>query len=89
MFRFPFDWENPYGYSVAITIQIIIANLGILIGACALVMGIGFYSFAIATGKSVKGSLFFIQRNITAETNQNNLLEQLIEFLEFHARVKR
>lgn len=60
-----------------------------LICGCVLGLGIGFYSFLIALSKSIKKSLFFIKREIGDRSKQKLILEQLIEFLEFHSHVKQ
>lgn len=87
--RLPFDWRNPFGFSIAFAIQYATLLYATKIGVCALTLGIGSYILAIASSKCIKGSLFAIGRSIKAESDRSCILDQLIEFIDFHSRVKQ
>lgn len=58
-------------------------------GGCVLVLAIGFYIFMIAMCKTIRGSLLAINRNLSIKLDRKRIFEQLVEFLEFHSRMKR
>lgn len=59
-----------------------------IISVSGIALGIGCYLYTIAASKCIKGSQFLIGRCTTKHTNQN-ILDQFIEFIEFHSNVKQ
>lgn len=74
---------------MAITLQYILASYGLMIGVCILALAIGTYLWVIAMTKCMKRILFAISQHADAEIDRSVLSEQLIEFIEYHSRVKR
>lgn len=87
--RFPFDWKNPFGFFMATTLQYILASYGLFIGVCILALAIGVYLFGNAMSKCIKEILFAISEHSNAEIDRSVLLEQFIEFIQYHSRVKQ
>ena len=60
-----------------------------MIGACVIALAIGCYLNAISISECLKKSLFLISRNMNDKANKSNLMDQFIESIEFHSRVKQ
>ena len=84
--RLPFDYRNPFGYLVAIGIQLMLLWYSDMIGGCVIALACGSYLCAIDGSKCIKESLFSITRNAN---NRNDLMEQLIEYIQFHSHMKQ
>lgn len=89
MYRTPFDWRNPIGYLVAVTMQYVMIMYLLSTVGCALVFAIASYLFSIAMSKSIKLNLCSINRKAGDEIHRMRLMEQLVEFIEYHSRVKQ
>lgn len=87
--RLPFDWQNPYGFFIVITMEYSILSYGLTFGGCVLVFAIGAFCYGVAWSKIIKCSLFSIHRSTQANVDQSILFEQIIEFLELHSRNKQ
>lgn len=89
--RLPFDWTNPIGYLIAVTIEYIILGYEYLINACNIGLGIGAYWIAISTTKEIQRILRSIKYKIHAKNNQSNdeLKNLFSEFIEVHAVTKQ
>lgn len=70
-------------------VQYTIISYWLFIGACVLSLAFGSHSYVIAMDECIKENLCAISQNLQDETKQNQILEQLIEFVEFHSRVKQ
>lgn len=64
--------------------------------ACILALGVGVYVYLIGANKCMKSNLFSIGRCASSDddddddhTNESDLLEQFIEFIQFQALVKQ
>lgn len=84
--RFPFNWQNPWGFLIALGLQYAMHSYGMLIGACALILGAAAFLYAIAASKCIKANLFSIAQCTRNKTNQN-ILDRFIEFIQFHSCV--
>lgn len=87
--RFPFVWRNPFGFLIAIVIQYTMISYASMIGACVIAFALGFYLYTIAMTKCIKGSLFSINRNAQLKIKRKCIFKQLVEFIEFHSKVKQ
>lgn len=87
--RLPFDWRNPFLYSIAIGIHCIMVSYQLIIAACVISFAFGCYFLGIAMSKSIRGSLFSIDQSIGVKIDQKLILDQLAEFLEFHSTAKQ
>lgn len=85
--RFPFDWQNPFGFFVAIAIEYGICLYMAVIGAGVLVLAIGCYLYAVRMAECIKVLLFDITQSAGAD--ETNLMKQLVDFIEFHSRAKQ
>lgn len=84
--RFPFNWQNPFGFSIAIAMQYAMLTYEFAIAAPLLSVPIASYLYGIALNKIIKGSLFAINRSIRAEkTDQFSFLKQIVEFIDVHS----
>lgn len=74
---------------MAITLQYIIFTYAMKVGACVITLAIGLYLYVIAMSECIKQILFAISQSTRTEAEQNLIQEQLIEYIEFDANVKR
>lgn len=84
--RFPFDWQNPFGFLVAIVAEYAMFLYGFTIGGCVFVLAIGSFLYAISLSRDNKDSLCTITRNSQAKTDRSILWEQLTKL---HANSKQ
>lgn len=87
--RFPFDWKNPVGFLIAISIQYTMFKYGSRICTCFFALSIGSQLYAIALSKAIKGSLLSINQNNQAKSDEPILLEQINEFIELHSNAQQ
>lgn len=86
--RFPFDWENPLGYLIAIAVQYVVVAYECFAGACSLSLGIGLYWFVNSASKDFQRFLPSI--NDRADESPSNELKMLfIEFVDAHVIIKQ
>lgn len=89
LLRFPFDWKNPLGYSIAIAVQYITAAYGLLFLASLVIFGMVTFFFANALIKDINGLLQTINKNAKVKKNRDRILKQLLEFIQYHSDVKQ
>lgn len=70
-------------------IQYVILVYAAIIGACDITMAVGSYLYGIAMSECVKGTLNEINRHVHDKTNKARIVEEIIEFVQFHSRVKQ
>lgn len=87
--RLPFDYRNPVGYLIAIIIHFLMIWYELMIGACVVSFAFGCYFFVIAMSKSIKASLFAIDRSIGDKIDEKLMLDQLVEFIDLRATGKQ
>lgn len=87
--RLPFDWKNPIGYLIAVTLQYIIAIYAAIFMSCIVTLGFGAFLFAVAVNKISKQSLYTICKKAKHKTSQTHLLKRLHEFIHFYSSVKQ
>lgn len=79
--RFPFDWENPIGYGIAVMIEFIITTYICFIMGILISFGIEAILLGITLTKHI--------RNLLHEFNKGVKSEQLINYVEFHSALKQ
>lgn len=90
--RLPFDWQNPFGYIMAVIIQCVLC-FGICREAiCPMTFGIATFFMLIAITEDVKGDVFSINmaaHNKSTTENRIRISQQLSEFIQFHWSAKQ
>lgn len=89
-FRFPFNWKNPLGYSIAVTFQYMQAIHSDRPIFSGLFFGIGCYlcSVSIIT-KDIKNDLKLFNENAASGGNRRLTLNHLSIFIQTHSIMKR
>lgn len=89
--RFPFEPNNPIGYSIAVAVEYIILVYSYYVIAGTLSAGIGCYWFAISLSKEFQRFLQgAINKKTKSKRNQSNELKALFsEFVGAHGIVKK
>lgn len=62
---------------------------GLMIGACVLNQSVACFIYSDSYSKIIKGSLFDINRNLQAKTDDSNLQGRVIEFLQTHSSAQQ
>lgn len=70
-------------------IQFISISYGAFIAACVLSLAAGSYLYAMAIAKNLKKSILSINRKAQSKTQRCDILEQLIENVQFDSRTKQ
>lgn len=79
--RFPFEWRNPIGYTVAVSLQCIVITYTFFTMMTMLVIGIASYSFGISLTEDLKYILHSIEEKSKLRKNRPYLYRQFIEFI--------
>lgn len=88
--RFAFDWNNPIGYLIAITIEYIILGYQGFTVACSLSLNIGEYLFAIAATEEFQRFAPIINDKAQSNDDRSSDLKAfLVEFINSHGIMKQ
>lgn len=88
--RFPFEWNNPTGYLIAVIIEYITYAYAYFLIGCTLALGIGAFWFAIGVCKEIQCILQSINDTAQANENQSTELKRLFaEFIYIHGIAKQ
>lgn len=75
--RLPFDWRNPFGYLIAIAIQLQMMAFALRHVAYMFSLGIGFYAFAWSLIDESKSEITSLNEFINGETPRSELLTRI------------
>lgn len=81
--RFPFDWENPIGYLIAITLQLELISWNLRFMANLVSFGVACLLFTFQAAKDMKYDLHKINKNVKTKQTRSQTVEQLTEFIQF------
>lgn len=85
----PFDWKNPVGFSIVITVQYMIFSYIFFISACHFNTALGSHAYSMSASKCIKQNFFAIDQSVKVKAEQKQILGQFIEFIGFHSGVKQ
>lgn len=86
--RFPFDWKNPIGYSVAVMLCVRITAIPFCYIRTFLTLGAGSFLISLTVAADNQCDLDSINESIKAEQPREIILEQITEFIRF-THIKR
>lgn len=88
--RFPFDWKNPIGYSVAVAQQLHIVLLSLQYINTFFCLEFGGLLFTFSLVKDIKGDLHRFNRVAKNKKSQSKIacMKQLAQLIRFHADIK-
>lgn len=86
--RFPFDWKNPFGYSIATITEFWGIAYALKLTAILHSIGLGMFLISIAEIKDIKNQLRQINKWAKAEENPIRILTKLTELIQYHSDVK-
>lgn len=87
--RFPFDTQSPSGYLVAVILESFVCSYYFFVMASTTTIGIGTYLFLLAPIKDIKATVFSIDKKDKSKKTRIENVQQLCEFVEFHADTKQ
>lgn len=87
--RFPFDWKNPYGYLLAITLQCMITGYIQFNFANLLAIPITVFFFIIFVIKNIKSILGLIDQNAKPKESDLQTIKNFTIFIETHSDLKQ
>lgn len=87
--RFPFDYDDPIGYFIAVVIEYIIIGYELLVVACLSSTGIGAFCIAFTATKEIRRALNLF--NDEAQTNDSESVKSdlLAECIDAHGTLKQ
>lgn len=87
--RFPFDWENPFGYLNAVMLEYLFTIcIASFIGSLA-ILGISSYLLGIAIVKDMKYNLYLMNDNAKIKAKRLITVEQFSDFIKLHSMAKK
>lgn len=81
--RFPFDWKNPIGYSVAINLQLVMFSFPLSFIAYTLGLSFGAFIFGLAFVKDVKYTIKSLEKFVKTKPQRSAILRKVIELIRF------
>lgn len=87
--RFPFNWENPIGFSIAFILVFIIQLNFTFFMVVGLSYGIGTYILIMSLTKDIKNDLIAFNIMAKSKSKPTELFKQLFDTIQFHGAVKR
>lgn len=89
LYRFPFDSKQPMGYTIAITLQILLGMCLCTITAVCIAVGFGTFLLTISMTKDIKDDLILINKIAKIKKNRTPALKQLTELIRYHSKAKQ
>lgn len=83
---YPFDWKNPKGYLIAISIQFVVISIILYAFLCMLILQVEALLMTISMAKDIKYSLYAINKK--SKANRANIVEPFTEVVQFHSNAK-
>ena len=88
-FRLPFDWKNPYGFFIGVTMEFEVATYLLLLVACLLTLSCGCLLFMLTMIKVAKQSLHSINKTAKLKSKRTLISNQLTQFIQYHSILKQ
>lgn len=89
MHRFPFNWQNPLGYLIALTLIFISHLIFLRFIMCCLSFGIGVFVIVTSLTMDIKNDLIAFNDRTKTEPNPILLSKSLIQFVQIHSTALR
>ena len=89
IFRYPFDWKNPIGYSIAIALTLYLMLKIVDHVRFLLSFSIAATVFIITIVKDLICKLNEVNENLKAKQNRCQIIEKIIEPIRFMFRLKK
>lgn len=85
IYRFPFDWQTPTGYILAMSIQYIQTVYTFLFANSAFAMGLSSYLIANVVADDIKINLNLMNVDVKIAKNRLKTIQQIYDFIEVHS----
>lgn len=85
IWRFPFDWRNPYGYLAAVLIQCVATLYLFLFATCTLPIAFGVYMLSRTIAKDLMICINSINDRAQMKGNEVAIIKQFFKILEMHS----
>lgn len=87
--RFPFDFKNPIGYTIDMTLQYMLALCIEFFIACMTSFTIGSHLMLTSLTKDIRSNLCSLKGNFKSKTNRINIPKQLTDSVQLHLSIKQ
>lgn len=87
--RFPFDWKNPIGYYIAVSLQYFGAKMALSYVGCFLSFGVASFAFSIAVCRDLKYELNLIDGNVKIGKRRCQIFSKFMKFIDLHTNMKQ
>lgn len=87
--RFPFDWKNPIGYLIAVTLQYIMIMYMFFVISSMLSLGIGAFMFSVKAVDDVKMCMKSVNECAIVKGKQSKAFKRIAGYIQLHAYLKQ
>lgn len=88
-FSYPFDWQNPFGYFLAMTFAFTLLTYTLLLISAIASFGIGCYLLAITVTNEVKSITKIATTKLRLKTERSLALSRFVDLIEWHSKYKK
>lgn len=81
--RFPFNWNNPFGYFIAEILQLVLVSPSLEYVGCFMSFAFASMLFAFPFAKDISDCLKLIDQNIKSKKLRSKVMTQLYELIRF------
>ena len=85
----PFDWRNPVGFVIAMSMLYIMFSCIMKIAACVIALAVGSYLYAIADSKCLQRILSAVDQSSQLKAERKHIRKQLVDLMQYHSNVKQ
>lgn len=84
-FRFPFDWNKPIGYLIAVALECAVVLIATLIAICIIAPVFGSIFMLISVAKSLKDFVTSIREKANHKKARVQSMKQISDFIELQS----
>lgn len=86
---YPFDWENPFGYLIAVILQCLMTFNLLLYATSLLSIALGIYLFVASANEFMENDLRSINKWAKQKKSASDILELFSRFIYSHVEIKQ
>lgn len=87
--RFPFDVENPVGYTMAVCVEFVFTVNIELFTTCVMLVAIGPCLILMSMASDLRYSLYTLNRSARAHAKPSEVTQQFNHLIDFHSKAKQ
>lgn len=87
--RFPFNWRNPFGYSIAVCVEYFVCTYILIFVSCIISLGIGPFLLVTTITEDIENNAHVINECGENENTASQTLEKLSAFIQSYLSAKQ